>query len=342
MGIGFKVKNYIFGSLFVFFAIILFSIIQNISIIIFGLFSILFFIFGHKGYFNEIYRKSIIILISVSMVTLISVFFYFLAYPTGYSFAISLISIVMFMTLYISITLIVGRENLLQFDKGVKLFDQGQYQESFDFFNRILNRDSSNPLAWAGKSLALSRMGKDKETLKAAEHALNLRFEMELDPVAKRSNVITLFIVSTVHFNLKNYKEALKYLDECLKLNNKNIDAWNLKGALLIELGESERALKYLNKAMKFNPGSAVVLNNKGYALSKMGKYQEAMDCIDKALKINSNTPEFWLTKGEIFVNLEKNGQALEFIEKALELDPDNEDAKKFKDELLLEGKNKY
>lgn len=80
---------------------------------------------------------------------------------------------------------------------------------------------------------------------------------------------------------------------------------------------------------LKLNSRDITAWNNKGTAFAKIGLNQEAITCFDKVLEIDPEDGGAWHNKGVIFDNLRKPQEAIKFYDKALILDPKLENAKK-------------
>ena len=63
---------------------------------------------------------------------------------------------------------------LYLFEKGKQLFDQDRFQESINCFDRCLEIDDRMALAWMYKSMALSEIGRDVESEKCFNMAIDL------------------------------------------------------------------------------------------------------------------------------------------------------------------------
>ncbi|MHA1318249.1 MAG: tetratricopeptide repeat protein [Promethearchaeota archaeon] len=89
---------------------------------------------------------------------------------------------------------------------------------------------------------------------------------------------------------IKQFDEALYFLDEALKIYPTYINVWNHKGIvlckilckdidvmlnmsdILCEMGKTEESIEFVNIALKLNPKDIKVLNKKEEILDKLGK----------------------------------------------------------------------
>jgi len=112
------------------------------------------------------------------------------------------------------------------------------------------------------------------------------------------------------------FDEAIKAVDEAIKLDPNYAYAWNIKGVILR------------------NQGSA--LDDPDISLDGQKKYDEAMSCFDEAIRLDPNLTQAWIDKG---ITLLGQGRALvrlgfnsnreydasiECFDEAIRLNPDN------------------
>jgi tetratricopeptide (TPR) repeat protein len=122
------------------------------------------------------------------------------------------------------------------------------------------------------------------------------------------------------------FSNALELLDEVIRLNPDNSEAWNDKGILLDSLDKHSEALECFEKALELQPAYNDALLNKGIALSGLNKQAEALDIFNEVLRYDSTLEEAWLNKGFANFSLRQFDQAVESLKKGLELDPRNEE----------------
>jgi tetratricopeptide (TPR) repeat protein len=82
---------------------------------------------------------------------------------------------------------------------------------------------------------------------------------------------------------LNKYEDAVKTLDEGLKIYPKDFILWNNKGLALYNLKKYPDALKSYDTALSIDPNYTLSLINKGDTLYKMGRFTDAVDTYSKA-----------------------------------------------------------
>jgi len=119
---------------------------------------------------------------------------------------------------------------------------------------------------------------------------------------------------------LGRYEEALKAIDEALKINPNNEVAWVNKGNALSRMNDYKGALRSFNAALRANPRYEVAWNNKGNALARLGRYREALKCYELALQIDSDYRGAWVNKGYVLAKLGEFEEAAKCAETVMKL----------------------
>ena len=287
-----------------------------------------------KGHFSRrIYR---LILILLALIELFLIIYVYISLPETHSLLFLVILGISALLLYSAVYFFLNKRKISKFIKGAKLAeDDNKYQESLDYFDKYIESNPNDPLAWSGKAIALLKFNRYEEALEYSNKSLDINLGINEFLVKKMINAIRLNVKGIVLLKLEKYDEALNCFNQTLELRPSYYGALNNKGYALSKLGNNKEAIICYNKVLNFDPKDPYALSNKGETLQKLGKHQEAMEYIDKALEINSKLPFIWLTKGETLMAMNRNEEAIEYIEKALELDPIFKPATEVKEELL-------
>lgn len=287
-----------------------------------------------KGHFSRnIYRSILALLV---LVELFSIIYSYNTLPENHSLLFLIILGMTALLLFSVVYTLINNRNISKFIKGAELVENDiKYQESLDYFDKYIESDPNDPLAWSGKAIALLNLNKCEEALECSNRSLDINLGINKFLVKKGINAVRLNVKGVVLLRLKKYDESLTYFDQALKLRHGYYAVLINKGYALNKLGNNNEAINYYNKVLNFDPKNPYALSNKGETLRKLGKYQEAIEHIDKALEINSKLPFIWLNKGETLMAMNRNEEAIEYIDKSLELDPIFESAIEIKEELL-------
>jgi tetratricopeptide (TPR) repeat protein len=197
-------------------------------------------------------------------------------------------------------------------DEAEKLFDQKQYEESIECFDRIIELNRDDDSAWNNKGLALIYLGRYEEAIECYERAIDLN-PKESDVWNNKGNAL---------YSSGWYKDAIECYDRAIELNRNYDSAWNNKGAVLYDLEQYEESIECFDRIIELNRDDDSALYKKGNILSKLGRNDEAIECYDEAIKIDPNKYESWNNKGAVLTDLERYKEALKCYEKAVELNP--------------------
>ena len=122
-------------------------------------------------------------------------------------------------------------------------------------------------------------------------------------------------------------EDAIQAYDEAIKRRPDYSDAWYNKGISLGDLERHEEAIQAYEEAIKFKPDYTDAWNNKGLGLAKLGRYKEAIQAYDEAIKLSPDNADAWNNKGVSFSDLDRDEEAIQAYKEAIKLRPDYADA---------------
>jgi tetratricopeptide (TPR) repeat protein len=170
--------------------------------------------------------------------------------------------------------------------KGIKLFKEGEYEQSIKLFEKAIENDPLYFQAWHNKSIALQALNKNDEALAANQKAIELMIQKEK--------------------------------------NEQDFEVWYLRGLLLSLSAQYydniANEIDAYDKALEINPNALKVLTSKGFVLKEMGRYDEAMDTYDQAIKVDAGYDYIWVCKGEILFILKQYREAILAYEQAIKI----------------------
>lgn len=122
--------------------------------------------------------------------------------------------------------------------------------------------------------------------------------------------------------NQNRFKDALKWFDIAIILNNTNSDYLCSKGYCLLVLKRYEESLKYSNSSLNLNPRNKLAWENKGVALGNLGKYDAAIECFNNSTftDLSSRNCWAWLHKGETFEKMKNHQAALDCFNETIKI----------------------
>ncbi|MDI3550410.1 MAG: hypothetical protein PWQ15_1513 [Methanobacterium sp.] len=85
-------------------------------------------------------------------------------------------------------------------------------------------------------------------------------------------------------------------------------------------MGKLEDALKYIEQALKIEPNEWDVINYQGLILMDMGRREEAIQCFDRIIELHPIYFPAWYNKGVVLKELGRTEEALEHLDQAIKL----------------------
>lgn len=120
----------------------------------------------------------------------------------------------------------------------------------------------------------------------------------------------------------------LSEADETLAVLPQDGEAWQRRGAILVELGRYEEALESLDRAAVANPKGVKALNFKAWLLaSRLGRYDDAIAVLEKSLSLKSGQSDTWHLHGVTLSQMDQLEAALTSFDRAIQSNPKYEAA---------------
>ncbi|MBE3557599.1 MAG: tetratricopeptide repeat protein [Ktedonobacteraceae bacterium] len=195
-------------------------------------------------------------------------------------------------------------------EEAYRLYTQRRTREALATYDRALQADSTNALAWQGRGLVQAMNGQHRNALASFERAL------QYDPTL----VVSLTGKGTALNILHRNREALDAFERAIKLEADNAVAWNGKGAVLSALGQPEQALTAFEVALHYDPYMAQAWANKGLVLRQLKRHQDALKAFEQALSLDGTSISYWNGKGLVLLEMGRFSQAQQAFEQALKI----------------------
>jgi len=131
-------------------------------------------------------------------------------------------------------------------------------------------------------------------------------------------------------YRQRKIKEAINYLNEVIKENPQNDQAFSIKANALNQLASETKnwdhtvkALRCAEEALQINRNNETALFNRAWSLVDLGRPTEALEYADKALEINANNVYAWYNKAWAHHLLHQIKEALMCCDKMKEIRPE-------------------
>jgi tetratricopeptide (TPR) repeat protein len=143
----------------------------------------------------------------------------------------------------------------------------------------------------------------------------------------ERRHFDSLHLLGVIHFQRGEFSEAVRQIDDALKIDPNVADAHNNRGNALRRLKRPEQALEAYDRAVALKPDDAPTFNNRGTVFKELELFDEALADLDQAITLRPDFAEAFNNRGNVYKELERFDEALSDFDRAIALRADNPDA---------------
>ncbi|MHA2354033.1 MAG: tetratricopeptide repeat protein [Candidatus Thorarchaeota archaeon] len=125
--------------------------------------------------------------------------------------------------------------------------------------------------------------------------------------------------------NKTDFGEALRCLNQAIRLDPDLVEAYTNRGRVLMALGpdKATSALESFDKALRLSPDNLEALVDKAKALHALGRTNEELACYRKITSTMTDMPAIWIRMGDIELEQGNFNDAITHYDRALTLDPE-------------------
>jgi len=179
------------------------------------------------------------------------------------------------------------------FKSGEVLILMGNWKDSLEIFDKVLQRDSSHLGALYYKAQGLSNLNQFEEADRIYGEILD-----KIEPGSKYFSEV-LVSKGTNLMEMNKLEEAEKLFDQALQIDPRLARSWLHKGRIAARRKDYQVSITYCDRAIALNPNDARGWNNKAFALFQLGRIE---DCILNAQRAVEIEPRYfmawyWLSK---------------------------------------------
>jgi tetratricopeptide (TPR) repeat protein len=193
------------------------------------------------------------------------------------------------------------------------LFELGRYADAETELRAALTENPDDALAHAMLGVALSRLGKTKESLAESETAI------QLDP----TSAYHFFARSLVLIRAMRYSGALEAVRTAIQLDSTtDADYFMILSSLLYDKRQWSSALEAADRGLAIDPRHVGSLNRRGHALLRLNRPDEAQQAFAAALAAGPDCAATHHAQGVLLLNRADGAAALDHLLEARRLDP--------------------
>ncbi len=132
---------------------------------------------------------------------------------------------------------------------------------------------------------------------------------------------------ANLHYDRKEFKKAVYYYTEAIKIQPENAVFYNNRGISYAELGENEKAIADYTKAIELDAEYELPYNNRGIRYAELGEYDKAIENYNRAIELDAEYAAAYNNRGNTYSDMEEYDKAIEDYNRAIELNPKFADA---------------
>ncbi len=156
-------------------------------------------------------------------------------------------------------------------------FQIEDYEHANELAKKMLLEDPENRTAL----LVLGLISEEKENFQLAIYYYETILKKYPD------DSVALKRKAAVEMNIKKNKSALSDITKSLQLNNKDAEAYIIRGLIYFYLFQKKiEAIIDYNQALRLEPNNVYALFNRGYAYLKYGNHNYARDDFERAASL--------------------------------------------------------
>ena len=193
----------------------------------------------------------------------------------------------------------------------------GIWNNSFNFWSYVIQKEPEVPFAYYGRGLALYEMGQTNKALEDYGKAI------AIDPSYSKAYATRGFVFE----KMGEFDKAVADYSKAVALDPSDAQAYNNRGVIFEKLGEFDKAVADYDKVVALNPLDSQSYNNRGVVFEKMGRFDKAITDYDKAIALNSSNAALYYNRGNVYDEMGELDRAIKDYDKAISLDPSDSHA---------------
>jgi tetratricopeptide (TPR) repeat protein len=198
-----------------------------------------------------------------------------------------------------------------RFSRAVELQQQGKLDEAAEAYRALIKLKPDYFEALANLGVVLARQSRFEEAVASYQSALKL---------APQSAPIRLNL-GIAHYRAGQFEKAVEIFEPFLIERGDVVQARQLYGLSLVQLGRDEEGVKQLEQTLDAAPPDAAVLYQLGLAYMRLGK-AGFRATLERLASFPAGLPALRLLQGQAFLRDQEYEQALEELQAAAKLEP--------------------
>lgn len=217
-----------------------------------------------------------------------------------------------------------------------------QYTQAIDFFTKHIDRVPYCELAWYHLGLFYNKTKQFKKAIWAIDYSILIdecftagyhEKARSLSSLNRHEEAIKTYLltfafeevtgytylkIGLAYKQLKQYKQAIRYLTKACHEDPQLSEAWMEIGLCLNATENNQEALHHINKALSLNPNDLEYIYIQAKTLYRLGLISEADLAYQKLIELGCTSSSIWLEYAELLRSIDEKKDAINILKQGL------------------------
>lgn len=212
----------------------------------------------------------------------------------------------------------IKRPDSYNYQRGVEAMQNGNTEESLEFFNKDLQENPKNGYSYAWIAIIRTYEEEYGPALSAAEMALKLIPKKDVEWLA-----VVFSTRTDVYLNLEDTVSAIVDLTSAIKCTPNDANIYEKRAQIYYEQEKYELSDADYKKMIEIDKGETMGYMGLGRNANAQERWTDAIKQFDYVAKLASDYSQPYTFRAESYIGLEKWSEATDDIIKAISLDYD-------------------
>jgi tetratricopeptide (TPR) repeat protein len=187
----------------------------------------------------------------------------------------------------------------------------GNYAESVEFHEELINQSPYSYLAWFNLGHALAGLQQYEEALDAFSYVMAIDEKFDAAYIC----------YGDILFGLERYTESIQYYLDAIRLSKPNKELYLKTAECYEKLGELSKSRSYLRKSITVDPYFDEAFYRIGETYRMEEKWPKAISSFERAVKLNKENIDYLAALADAYLCTGEGLQSLEIYERIFQLD---------------------
>ena len=202
--------------------------------------------------------------------------------------------------------------------RGYEAFENDEYEEALDYFNRDLKENPKNGYSFMMIAYIRAINEEYGRALNAVDQAVKYLPSKDVEYMT-----LAYLCRAGINLELQDTAKALVDFDKAIQFNPKETSIYKERGQLYYEMGKYDLADADYNEMIKLEPGSTTGYMGLGRNANERKQWDEAIRQFSYVAKLEPEYSSAYSFRAESYIGQEKWNEATDDLIKAMQIDWD-------------------